>query len=256
MPKLVAVVGGKHSGKTTVIESLIRQLKSRGYRVGTVKEMVRIPTLDTPATETDRYTKAGAETVVAVPRNETVIFLKKRLSIKEILPYLFGLDYVLLEGFESEKTLTKIIAAKTAEEAASFSDGLAIAISGLITESKQETAKASELQIPLLNSLGQAEKLADIIEQKAFAKLPALLHCGECGYESCYAMAKAMVKGDGKAKGCMLTKKEKVTIEVNGIRITLKEFPRQIISDTLEGMVHSLEGVPEIKELKIKLKKE
>jgi molybdopterin-guanine dinucleotide biosynthesis adapter protein len=167
MPKCLAVVGGKHSGKTTVIENVIRQLKSRGYRVGTIKEMVRIPTLDTPETETDRYTVAGAETVVAVPRNETVIFLKKRLSIKEILPYLNGLDYVLLEGFESEKTLPKIIAAKTAREAASFSDGLAIAISGIIVDSNEETAKASELQIPLLSSLNQAEKLADMVEQKA-----------------------------------------------------------------------------------------
>jgi molybdopterin-guanine dinucleotide biosynthesis protein B len=170
MPKLVAVVGGKHSGKTTIIENLIRQLKSRGYRVGTVKEMVRIPTLDTPATETDRYVAAGAETVVAVPRDETVIFLKKRLSLKEILPYLRGLDYVLLEGFESEKTLPKIIAAKIAKEAADFSDGSAIAISGLITESKQEAVQASELHIPLLNSISQAEKLADIVEQKATEK--------------------------------------------------------------------------------------
>lgn len=167
MPKLVAVVGGKHSGKTTVIEGLIRQLKSRGYRVGTVKEMVRIPTLDTPATETDRYAEAGAEIVVAVPRDETVIFLKKRLSLKEILPFLSGLDFVLLEGFESEKTLPKIIVAKTAEEAVSFSDGLAIAISGLIMESKSEKTKTSELQIPLLSSINQADKLADMVEQKA-----------------------------------------------------------------------------------------
>ena len=78
--KLVAVVGGKHSGKTTVVEHLIAELKSRGYRVAAVKEMVRIPTLDTPATETDRYSKAGAEIIVAVPRNETVVFIKKRLT--------------------------------------------------------------------------------------------------------------------------------------------------------------------------------
>ena len=64
--------------------------------------MVRIPTLDTPATETDRYTVAGAEVIVAVPRRETVVFIKKRLSLKEILPYTEGLDYVLLEGFEHE----------------------------------------------------------------------------------------------------------------------------------------------------------
>jgi molybdopterin-guanine dinucleotide biosynthesis adapter protein len=167
MPKMIAVVGGKHSGKTTIIESLVRQLKSRGYHVGTIKEMVRIPTLDTPATETDRYTEAGAEIVVAVPRDETVIFLKKRLSLKEILSYFSGLDFVLLEGFESEKNLPKIVAAKTAQEAASYSDGSAIAISGLITESKEETAKASNLQIPLVNGISEPEKLADIVEHKA-----------------------------------------------------------------------------------------
>jgi molybdopterin-guanine dinucleotide biosynthesis adapter protein len=167
MPKLVAVVGCKHSGKTTIIENLIRQLKSRGYRVGTVKEMVRIPTLDTPATETDRYTAAGAEVVVAVPRDETVIFIKKRLSLKEIVPYLAELDYVLLEGFKSEKTLPKIVAAKTAQDATSFSDGQAIAISGIIMESKEELSKASGMQIPSLSSLRQAEQLADIVEKRA-----------------------------------------------------------------------------------------
>ena len=165
MPKVVAVVGGKHSGKTTVIVNLIQQLKSRGYRIGTVKEMIRIPTLDTPETETDRYSEAGAETVVAVPRNETVIFLKKRMTLTEILFYLEELDYVLLEGFESEKSLTKIIAAKTAEEAASFLDGQAIALSGLIAESSQEAEKAMELGLPLLSSKKEAEKLADIVER-------------------------------------------------------------------------------------------
>ena len=142
MPKLVAVVGGKHSGKTTVIEHLIAELKRRGYHVGTIKEMVRIPTLDTPATETDRYSDAGAEIIVAVPRDETVVFIKKRLSIKEILPFFKELDYVILEGFESEKNLPKIIAAKTAEEAKSYLDGLAIAVSGLIMESEAEKKKA------------------------------------------------------------------------------------------------------------------
>ena len=115
MPKAIAVVGGKHSGKTTVIVHLIAELKHRGYLVGTIKEMVRIPTLDTPETETDRYTRAGAEIVVAVPRQETVVFIKKRLNLHEILPYCKGLDYVVLEGFETEKALPKIVAAKTIE---------------------------------------------------------------------------------------------------------------------------------------------
>ncbi|MCL4429447.1 MAG: molybdopterin-guanine dinucleotide biosynthesis protein MobB [Candidatus Bathyarchaeota archaeon] len=77
MPKLVAVVGGKHSGKTTVIKHLITEFTRRGYHVGTIKDIVRIQTLDTPQKETDRYSKAGAEINVAVPKEETVIFIRK-----------------------------------------------------------------------------------------------------------------------------------------------------------------------------------
>ena len=161
------MVGGKHSGKTTVVEHLISELKSRGRRVGTVKEMVRIPTLDTPATETDRYTKAGAEVVVAVPNEETVIFIKRRLTLNEILPHLTAVDFAILEGFESETSLPRIIAAKTADEAKMFLGASAIAISGLIAESEEEKAKAKAFKLPVLSSLTQAKELADLVEQKA-----------------------------------------------------------------------------------------
>jgi molybdopterin-guanine dinucleotide biosynthesis protein B len=166
MPKIVAVVGGKHSGKTTVIEHLIAELKHRGYRVGTIKEMVRIPTLDTPATETDRYTSAGAEIVVAVPLAETVVFIRKRLSIKEILPYLKGMDYVILEGFETELAVPKVLATKTAEEAKSYFDSSVIAVSGLISESKTENKKLS-IKVPSFKIMTEAKGLADLVEKKA-----------------------------------------------------------------------------------------
>jgi molybdopterin-guanine dinucleotide biosynthesis protein MobB len=103
--------------------------------------------LDTPQTETDRYTKAGAEIIVAVPREETVVFVKKRLTLKEILPYCGSLDYVLVEGFESEKTLPKIVAAKTANEAQIYLDNSTFAISGIITTSENKKQKANHLGI-------------------------------------------------------------------------------------------------------------
>jgi molybdopterin-guanine dinucleotide biosynthesis adapter protein len=167
MPKLIAVVGGKHSGKTTIIEQLITELSHRGYHVGTIKEMARIPTLDTPQTETDRYRQAGAEAVVAVPRNETVLFIPKRLTVKEILPHLKGLDYVLIEGFESERWLPKIVAAKTAQEAQSYFDGSIVAISGIITDSPIEMQTIEATKIPMHNSKKETKKLADIAEAKA-----------------------------------------------------------------------------------------
>jgi molybdopterin-guanine dinucleotide biosynthesis protein B len=167
MPKLVAVVGAKHTGKTTIIERLIVELKSRGYHLGVIKEMVRIPMLDTPQKETDRYAKAGAETIAALPRNETVIFIKKRLTIKEILPHLSGLDYALLEGFESEKGVPKIIAAKTAEEISDYLDGSVIAVSGILADSEANAQVASSIKIQLLSSSREIKELANLVEEKA-----------------------------------------------------------------------------------------
>lgn len=163
MLKLVGVIGGKHSGKTTIIEHLVTELKSRGYTVGVIKEMVRINTLDTPAKETGRYRSAGAETVVAVPRDETVFFISRRLKISEVLPRLEGLDYVFLEGFESE-AFPKIIAAKTVDEAQQYFDSSAIAISGLISDSKSEISKVSSMKIPLLSSFKDIKKLVELVE--------------------------------------------------------------------------------------------
>jgi molybdopterin-guanine dinucleotide biosynthesis adapter protein len=163
LPKLIGVVGGKHSGKTTVIEHLIAELTRRGYSVGTIKEMVRIPTLDTPQKETERYTKAGAKINVAVPKEETVIFIKKRLNLQQILIHLKGLDYVLLEGFESE-VIPKIVVAKTAQEAQSYLDPSSIAISGIITGSVEEKQKLQN-GTPIIDAEMEIKKMVELIEK-------------------------------------------------------------------------------------------
>jgi molybdopterin-guanine dinucleotide biosynthesis protein B len=163
-PRFLAVVGGKHSGKTTTIECLIVELKRRGYRVGTVKEMVRIPSLDTLGKETDRYAVAGAEIVVAVPLNETVIFVKRRLELREITHFFANLDFVLLEGFESEKTVPRVIVAKTVEEVQSYSDGLVVAVSGLLAGNAKGDLK---LDKPLLSCRLHVRELADLVVKNA-----------------------------------------------------------------------------------------
>ena len=37
MPQIICIVGRSQSGKTTLIEKLIPELKQRGYRIGTIK---------------------------------------------------------------------------------------------------------------------------------------------------------------------------------------------------------------------------
>ncbi|MEM3730399.1 MAG: molybdopterin-guanine dinucleotide biosynthesis protein B [Candidatus Bathyarchaeia archaeon] len=257
MPKLVSVVGGKHSGKTTVIANLIRELKLRGYRVGSVKEMSNAEWVDYPGKDTWEHGKAGAEIVVATPINETVFFVKKKLSLNSLMNFLKGLDYVVLEGFEHEENIAKIVAAKDVDEAERFLEGgQVIAISGLIVESEKELEKASKLKIPIFNCKTEAAKIADLVEQKVFHYLPNISHCGECGYSSCSEFAKAIVEGTEQSRSCPLTKTDDVILEVDGNRVPLKLFPRLIIKNIVMGMASSLKGVDKIHEIKIVVKKD
>jgi molybdopterin-guanine dinucleotide biosynthesis protein len=124
--------------------------------------MVRILTLDTPQKETDRYTQAGAEVIAAVPRDETVIFINKRLGIADIMLYFEGLDFVFLEGFESEKGFCRVVAAKTVEEAKELMVGDVVAVSGVIGGSG---AVDCVLGVSVVNVLVEAALLADLIER-------------------------------------------------------------------------------------------
>lgn len=255
MPNFVAVVGGKHSGKTTVIQCLVSTLKSRGYKVGSVKDMPNVGWIDVLGKETWAHGEAGAEIVIGAPVNETVCFIKKKMSLNEISAFFSGFDFVVVEGFEHLKNVAKIIAAKDAAEATAFYDGLAIAVSGIIAGSCEESRKVSVLGVPVVNCKTEAEKLADIVEQKAFPILPNLSHCGECNYSSCYEFAKNAIAGKEKTKGCPLIMKDDVVLEVNGNRVPLKLFPCVIIKNIVLGMVSSLNGIGEIGEVKIVVRK-
>ncbi|MDG6221781.1 MAG: molybdopterin-guanine dinucleotide biosynthesis protein MobB [Candidatus Bathyarchaeota archaeon] len=261
MTRFVAVVGTKQSEKTTIIKNVVSILNNRGYHVATIKELSCTQTNDGPAEPTTGVWKkdeTGAETVVVLPQNETGLFLKRRLSLTEIVPFLKNMDYVLLEGFEHEQVFAKIIAANTKEDFESFSDGLAIAVSGKIAESCSEIVQEG-LKIPVFNALEDIDKIADVIEQKTFPILPNLAGCatchsvGECGYLTCYEYAKAIVSGKSETIGCPLDLKDNVVVEVNGVKLPLKNFPETIIQNSLLGMFSSLHGVEKIQTLKIEI---
>ena len=46
-----------------------------------------------------------------------------------------------------------------------------------------------------------------------------------------------------------------ITIKVNGKNVSLSEFPADFIKNTIKGMLSSLKGVDEIKDVEIKIRK-
>ena len=63
--KVITLVGVRKSGKTTTVTGLIREMKKRGYRVGTVKS-VFCPefSMDTKDSNTWKHREAGADLVM------------------------------------------------------------------------------------------------------------------------------------------------------------------------------------------------
>ena len=104
MPPVITFVGHSNSGKTTLIERLIPELKRRGYRVGTIKHAHHGFSMDQEGKDTHRHRIAGADMVLAASPDQ--IALVKTVSdpaLDSLLPYFQDMDILLVEGYKREK---------------------------------------------------------------------------------------------------------------------------------------------------------
>ena len=107
MPPIVSIVGESKSGKTTLIEMLISQLKSRGYRVATIKHSVHRLSFDKTGKDSWRHIQAGSAATAIVSPDEVVLIktVTAEPDLNEIAR-LLGEDYdiILAEGFKQSQT--------------------------------------------------------------------------------------------------------------------------------------------------------
>jgi formylmethanofuran dehydrogenase subunit E len=105
-PKLLFIGGPSNSGKTMLIEKLIPELASRGYRVGTVKHHHGPDPLvfDGEGKDSQRHRKAGAAAVALISSDEQIVFrdLNEGPGIDAVCGNFTGVDIVLVEGFNAE----------------------------------------------------------------------------------------------------------------------------------------------------------
>ncbi|HTY08302.1 MAG TPA: molybdopterin-guanine dinucleotide biosynthesis protein B [Candidatus Edwardsbacteria bacterium] len=60
MLPIIAIAGPSDSGKTTLVEKLVRALRRKGYAIGVLKHTHARIKFDRAGTDTDRFRKAGA----------------------------------------------------------------------------------------------------------------------------------------------------------------------------------------------------
>lgn len=103
---ILGFYGPQDSGKTTLIEAVIRGL-GQGHSVATVK-LIHEPgfSIDRPGKDTARHGAAGAISTVASAPHETSFMVRERRELDEILEELAWMgawDVVLVEGFRDAK---------------------------------------------------------------------------------------------------------------------------------------------------------
>ena len=103
MPCIISIVGKSDSGKTTLLEKLVREVYERGYRVGSIKHDTHGFDIDHEGKDSWRHKQAGARlTVIASPTQVALIEDTERdYEIAELVEkYIHDIDIVLMEGFK------------------------------------------------------------------------------------------------------------------------------------------------------------
>lgn len=104
IPAIISIVGKSRSGKTTLIEKLILELKTRGYKIGTLKHAAHGFQMDLEGKDSWRHKKAGANAVIVASSNKFVLIQNNvKKSIDDLVQYFKGMDLLIIEGYKQEE---------------------------------------------------------------------------------------------------------------------------------------------------------
>ncbi|MHC1760674.1 MAG: molybdopterin-guanine dinucleotide biosynthesis protein B [Negativicutes bacterium] len=107
MIPVISFIGRSGVGKTTYLEKLIAELKSRGYRVGVIKHDIHGFEMDHPGKDTWRHAQAGADVVCISSRDKFALIKKTQrdMPLEEIIARVDDVDIILVEGYKNHSAL-------------------------------------------------------------------------------------------------------------------------------------------------------
>ena len=178
-PPMVAVIGRKHSGKTTLTVRLAAELGRRGHRVMTIKHGSHTFNIDPSTTDTYRHYHEGNVERVAMAAPDKFALVARwaeELGPEEIAErYMSDADVVLCEGFK-RSALPKIeVFRRAAHPAALFEAGGAdasryLAVVTDLAPEAEGAALAGAPRVLRFQSADWLERLADLVEQDVIAR--------------------------------------------------------------------------------------
>ncbi len=101
----IPVIGfAAHSGtgKTTLIEKIVLNLKSQGYRIAVIKHDAHTFEIDKEGKDSWRFSKAGADITLISSAEKTAIIDQRERSFEQNLSMIHDVDLILVEGYKQE----------------------------------------------------------------------------------------------------------------------------------------------------------
>ena len=102
--RLFGVTGWKDTGKTTLMERLVREISGRGFTVSTIKHAHHSFDVDHPGKDSFRHREAGARQVLVSSRDRWALMSENlgasEPNLEEFLAKLDTVDLVLVEGYK------------------------------------------------------------------------------------------------------------------------------------------------------------
>lgn len=105
-PTVINIVAScSNSGKTTLIEGLIKKLKAKKYTVSTIKHDVHGFDIDKKGKDTYKHRMAGADNVSISSRNRFALIreLSEELPLENIINEMPPSDFIIVEGYKNSK---------------------------------------------------------------------------------------------------------------------------------------------------------
>ena len=225
---IIGIYGYQDSGKTMLVEELVRALVKNGYKVSSMKHTPHDKTIDCEGKDTWRHWKAGSDPVVFSSETETTMIKHSKTPADDIACMImseFKPDVLIIEGFK-EGSFPKVAI-------------------GHVTP-----RKGTVLTNPKLGDIVKYVE-NEVAVERVKDKLPGL-DCGKCGLD-CDGLARAIVAGKRELKDCKELSEIGVKILVGGKRIAAGRFVSSIVDDTVRGMLSSLKGYGPGKVIEIRL---
>lgn len=98
---VIAFAAYSGTGKTTVIEQVVRRLKEKGVRVAVIKHDGHRFEIDREGKDSWRFAQAGADITIISSQEKTAYIEQRELKLEQLLAMVHDVDVILVEGYKN-----------------------------------------------------------------------------------------------------------------------------------------------------------